>query len=163
MNIRKAEREDLDQLLEIYNYEVLNGTATFDLKPKTLEEHLKWFDAHNIGNHPLWLAEVDGMTAGYVSLSAYREKEAYHSTVELSLYVSKDYRRQGVARELLKNILAYARQSDEIHTVVSVITGGNEGSIKLHESFGFVYCGTIKEVGIKFGRLLDVSNYQLIT
>ncbi len=162
MNIRVAQEQDLPSLLDIYNYEVLNGTATFDLEPKTLEERKVWFDAHNVGNHPLWVAEEEGRVIGYVSLSPYREKEAYAATVELSIYIDPGYRCRGVARRLMTEILAWARACEDIHTVVSVITGGNEASIRLHREFGFEDCGTLREVGEKFGRKLDIVNLQLM-
>lgn len=162
MTIRKAKEADLPELLAIYNYEVLNGVATFDLHPKTMEERRKWFGEHNVDNHPLIVAELDGRVAGYASLSPYREKEAYAATVELSVYVDPEYRRRGVARRLTGSILEEARNRSDIHTVISVITGGNEASIALHREFGFVCSGTLKEVGEKFGQMLDVVNYQLM-
>ena len=161
MIIRKARIEDLEELLEIYNYEVEHGVATFDLEAKTLEERGEWFYAHNVDNHPLIVAEIDGHVAGYASLSSYREKEAYKSTVELSIYIGKDYRKRGVATALMKSILEEAKKDERTHTVVSVITSGNEASQKLHEKFGFEFCGTIKEVGIKFGEYRDIDNYRL--
>ena len=161
MLIRKAKIEDLEELLEIYNYEVENGIATLDLKPKTLEERKVWFYSHNIDNHLLIVAEIDKHIAGYASLSPYREKEAYKSTVELSVYVGVDYRNKGVATVLMSNILEEAKKDGQTHTVVSVITSSNEASKKLHNKFGFEFCGTIKEVGMKFGRYLDIDNYRL--
>ena len=160
MEIRIARREDLQQLLDIYNYEVVHGVATLDLQPKSLEEWERWFDAHNIKNHPLLVAEQAGRVAGYASLSPYRSKEAYRSTVELSIYIGPGFRRQGVATALMEAILREARQDPETHTVVSVITDGNEASRKLHEKFGFTYCGAIREVGMKFGRYLDILNFS---
>lgn len=162
MIIRTARESDLPELTDIYNYEVLNGTATFDVNPKEANERREWLNSHNRDNHPLIVAEVDGHTAGYASLSQYREKEAYAATVELSVYIGPDYRRRGIARALIGAILREAREREDIHTVISVITGGNEASIRLHEEFGFTYCGTIREVGIKFGRYLDIVNYQLM-
>ena len=97
MRIRKAEQKDLVALLDIYNYEVINGVSTLDLNPRTLAERQIWFDQHNVENHPLYIAEMDGCVAGYSSLSSYREKEAYKSTVELSIYISPDYRKRGIA------------------------------------------------------------------
>ena len=160
MEIRIARREDLEQLLEIYNYEVVHGVATLDLQPKTLEDWAMWFDVHNVDNHPLLVAEQDGRVAGYASPSSYRAKEAYRSTVELSIYIHPDFRRQGVATSLMEAILDEARQDPRTHTVVSVITDGNEASRKLHEKFGFTYCGAIREVGMKFGRYLDILNFS---
>ena len=162
MEIRVARREDLQQLLDIYNYEVVHGVATLDLQPKSLEEWGRWFDAHNIKNHPLLVAEQAGRVAGYACLSPYRSKEAYRSTVELSIYIGPDFRRQGVATALMEAILQAARQDPLTHTVVSVITDGNEASRKLHEKFGFTYCGAIREVGMKFGAYQDILNFSLI-
>lgn len=161
MLIRKAELEDLKDLLEIYNYEVVYGISTLDIHPKTLEEWKQWFDAHNIDNHPLIVAEIDGHAVGYASLSPYREKEAYCSTVELSVYVAASYRKRGIADALMKVILDMAKEDESIHMVVSVITGGNEASIRLHDKYGFTYCGSIHEVGVKFNEHRDIENYEL--
>lgn len=161
MTIRKAEAGDLPELLDIYNYEVEHGVATLDLHPKTLPEWQRWFAAHNVDNHPLIVAD-NGHVAGYASLSSYREKEAYRTTVELSVYIAPQDRRQGVASALMQEILRMAREDAGIHTVVSVITAGNEASCRLHRKFGFEFCGTIREVGMKFGQYLDIENYQLV-
>lgn len=161
MTIRIAEERDIEALLEIYNYEVLNGTATLDIDEKTIEQWREWFFSHNIGNHPLIVYEEKGAVLGYASLSSYRQKQAYYSTVELSVYVHHRHKRQGIGTVLLSAILEKARQDESIHTVVSVITSGNEASEKLHEKFGFEFCGRIGEVGQKFGKYVDISNYRL--
>ena len=160
--IRQAEKKDVPRLLDIYNYEVTHGVATLDLQEKTLTEWEVWFSQHNRDNHPLFVAEKDGIVIGYVSLSSYREKEAYRTTVELSIYIAPEGRRQGIASQLMGFILEKAKTDPAIHTVVSVITSGNEASTKLHEKFGFTFCGTIKEVGMKFGKYLDIDNYYLL-
>lgn len=162
MLIRKATIEDLPALTDIYNYEVEYGTSTMDLTPKTLEERREWFYQHGTSRHPLFVAEIDGTVVGYVTLSPYREKEAYRSTAELSIYVALEARGQGVASALMEYVLEQVRQNKEIHTVVSVITGGNKASRKLHEKFGFTFCGTIREVGMKFGHYLDIDNYSFL-
>ena len=162
MRIRKAEQKDLAALLDIYNYEVINGVSTLDLNPRTLAERQIWFDQHNVENHPLYIAEMDGCVAGYSSLSSYREKEAYKSTVELSIYISPDYRKRGIATALMEFILEEAKADARTHSVVSVITAGNEASCKLHEKFGFTFCGTVPQVGMKFGKFQDIVTYSLI-
>ena len=161
MLIRRGEERDLPALLEIYNDEVEHGVATFDLNPKSMKEWEHWFAAHNVDNHPLIVAEEDGVAVGYATLSSYREKEAYRTTVELSLYVHREHRRRGIATALMDAILAMAREDESIHTVVSVITAENDTSIALHEKFGFAPCGIIHDVGIKFGRYLSIANYEL--
>ena len=161
MLIRVAEQKDLPELLDIYNAEVLNSVANLDLTPRTLAEWQIWFDHHNVENHPLYVAESDGRVAGYVSLSSYREKEAFRSTVELSIYVAADFRKRGLASELMAFILDQARADERTHAIISVISATNEPSISLHKKFGFTYCGTIPEVGVKFGVYQDIVNYWL--
>lgn len=161
MDIRKAERRDLAAMLAIYNHEVKNGTATFDVLPREGETGERWFAAHNVGNHPLLVAEEDGAVLGYASLSPYRDFDAYLRTVELSVYVAPAYRGRGVATALMEAILRMAREDEGTHTVVSVIAGGNDASVRLHERFGFTCSGTLHEVGLKFGRYLDIVNYEL--
>lgn len=162
MLIRKAEQKDLPELLDLYNYEAVNSVANLDLNPRTIDEWQIWFDHHNVENHPLYVAEIDGSAVGYCSLSSYRDKEAFRSTVELSIYVSHNFRNRGIASKLMAFILDEARRDERTHTVVSVITTTNEPSCKLHEKFGFENCGVIKEVGMKFGEYQDIVNYQLL-
>lgn len=159
--IRKAEKRDIQRITEIYNEVVANSAASFDLEEKSLDDRTAWMEAHK-GNHPLLVYEVEGTVAGYASLSSYREKKAFDSTVELSVYLDESFRERGIGTKLMEAILREARNRDDIHTVVSVITAGNEVSKKLHESFGFCYCGTVMEAGYKFGRYLDIETYQLI-
>ncbi len=162
MTIRKAERKDIEALLEIYNHEVVHGVSTLDINPRTLDQWIVWFENHNIKNHPLIIAEENGEVTGYATLSTYREKEAYSSTVELSIYVHPLHRGKGIGSVLMSEIIAMAKADETVHTVVSVITSGNAASERLHEKFGFTFSGAIREVGIKFGKYLDISNYYLI-
>ena len=131
MEIRKAQEADLPALLDIYNYEVEHGTATFDLHPKTMKERRVWFDEHPGGRYILLAAIEDGRAVGYASLSPYREKEAYAATVELSIYVDVAYRGRGIADQLMQELLSYAKAREDVHTIVSVITEGNETSVRL--------------------------------
>ena len=162
MEIRKAQEADLPALLDIYNYEVEHGTATFDLHPKTMKERRTWFEEHPGGRYILLAAIEDGRAVGYASLSPYREKEAYAATVELSIYVDVAYRGCGIADQLMQELLSYAKAREDVHTIVSVITEGNETSVRLHEKYGFLHCGCIHEVGVKFGKPLGIVNMELI-
>lgn len=162
MTIRPATAKDIPALLEIYNYEVINGVATLDLTPRTLPEWETWFMEHQTAEHFIMTAEINGMPAGYASLSEYRSKEAYRSTAELSVYVGHEFRRQGVASALIDEVLKIARSTGTLHSVVSVITSGNEASERLHEKFGFKSCGTLHQVGFKHGKYQDIDNFELI-
>ena len=162
LQIRRAVIDDVQDCLNIYNYEVEHGVATLDLEPRTLEEWREWYNAHSDEHHPIIVGTIDDVVVGYASLSPYRLKDAFKSTVELSIYIHQDYRGQGVATRLMEHILEMAKADTMIHNVVSVITAGNEGSTKLHNRFGFTYCGLTPEVGFKHGKYQDTETYVLL-
>ena len=162
LTIRPITKDDIAACLDIYNYEVVNGVATLDLEPRTLPEWKEWYEAHSDEHHPIIVGTIDGVVAGYASLSPYRPKEAYKSTVELSIYIHQEYRGKGVASKLMAHILDHAKATDTLHTVVSVITAGNAASTALHERFGFTYCGLTPQVGFKHGKYQDTETYALL-
>lgn len=160
LNIREAAITDLEQITEIYNWAVVNTTATFDTHIQTVEDRKTWF-AHYGGVHPLFVAELDGRVVGYGSLSKFREKEAYARTVELSVYIHPDFQGKGIGKSIMQRLIDMGRQLGH-HAIISVITAGNDTSVKMHEKFGFTYYGQLKEVGYKFDKWQDVLFYQLI-
>ena len=160
--IQSITKNDISACLAIYNYEVIHGVATLDLEPRTLEEWHEWYNAHSDEHHSIIVGTIDDVVVGYASLSPYRLKDAFKSTVELSIYIHQDYRGQGVATRLMECILEMAKADTMIHNVVSVITAGNEGSTKLHNRFGFTYCGLTPEVGFKHGKYQDTEAYVLL-
>ena len=160
--IRPITKDDIAACLDIYNYEVVNGVATLDLEPRTLPEWQEWYEAHQTQEHCIFVGLIDNVVVGYASLSPYRPKEAYKSTVELSIYIHQEYRGKGIATRLMAHILEIAKNDPLLHNVVSVITAGNEGSTKLHERFGFTYCGLTPQVGFKHGKYQDTETYALL-
>ena len=160
--IRSIAKDDVFACLSIYNYEVEHGVATLDLEARTLEEWHECYNAHSDEHHPIIVGNINDVVVGYASLSPYRLKDAFKSTVELSIYIHKDYRGQGVEKQLMERILEMAKADTMIHNVVSVITAGNEESTKLHNRFGFTYCGLNPEVGFKHGKYQDTETYALL-
>ncbi len=159
--IRRAEIKDITALMDIYNDAILNTTATFDTEVKDYANRLAWFQEHT-GCYVIFVCEEAGAIAGYVSLSRYRDRKAFDSAVEISIYIHKDHRGRGIGRSLMEKALAYAAQCEEIETVISLITSENEISIRLHKAFGFSYCGQIQHAGVKFGKHLSLNVYQII-
>lgn len=157
--IRRAKIEDLHEMLDIYNYEVVNGVATFDEVPVTYEQRKEWFNVHK-GKYILLVEEQEGKIAGYASVSKLFPKPAYDISGEVSVYVGKEFRRQGIGKALLKELLAQTEQEGNFVSLFSLITGTNEASIHLHEKLGFTYAGVLKESGMKFGKHLDVVIYR---
>ena len=161
--IRKATLDDVASINKIYNHEVINTTVTFDTQPRDESSGIKWFLAHNESNHPIFVEVIDDQVVGYCSLSPYRFLDAYAQTVEISLYVHKDFRKQGIGRELCSYVLDYAKNRNDIHNIIAVITTDNDKSINLFKSFGFEDGGTIPVTGRKFGKLLSITNlYKII-
>ena len=154
MLVRPATIDDAAAIGDIYNAEVTGSTVTFDLVPRTLSQQQEWLRARS-GAHAVLVAEAAGEVVGFASLSPYRDRPAYSTTVEDSVYVRADRRAGGVGRALLEGLVDTARDHG-FHAVVARIVGGHESSIALHASCGFVEVGTEREVGRKFGRWLDV-------
>ncbi len=156
MQIRPAEASDAEALMAIYNPVVQTSTATFDLVPRTLEQQLDWL-ADRSGARVVLVAEAeDRSVAGYAAISPYRERAAYATTVEDSVYVHPDHQGRGVGRMLLEAMVDTAR-AHGFHAMMARIVADHEASIALHAVCGFEIVGHEREVGRKFGRWLDVT------
>lgn len=158
VEIRAAERRHAEGIRAVYNHYVGSSTALFDLRPRTLEEQVAWIDQHS-GGHPAVVAVLEGTVVGFASLSTFRSRPAYATTVEDSVYVLEAHQGAGIGRRLLDELLRLA-EAHGFHSVIARITGENEPSIALHAACGFEVVGREREVGRKFGRWLDVVEMQ---
>jgi phosphinothricin acetyltransferase len=158
--IRRAELGDLDAITAIYNEAILTTTATFDTEPKAASERLAWFHAHGV-RHPILVAVVDGAVAGWASLTPWSERPAYADTAETSFYVKAEHRGRGIGRALKAAIIDEARRL-RFHSLIARVAEGSAESLHLNERFGLTRVGTLKEVGRKFDKLLDVHILQLM-
>ena len=156
--VRLATLDDADAVRSIYNREVAGSTVTFDLRPRSLEDQRAWLDAH-AGAHPAVVAEAAGEVVGFGSLSPYRDRPAYSTTVEDSVYVDAGSRGRGAGRLILAELVRLAGLHG-FHAVMGRIVGGHDASIALHRACGFELVGVEREVGRKFGRWLDVVVMQ---
>jgi L-amino acid N-acyltransferase YncA len=156
--VRLATLDDAEAIRAIYNDAVLHSTATFDLRGRTLVEQQQWLTARS-GAHPAIVAVRDGEVTGFGSLSPYRQRPAYVTTVEDSVYVSAGARGGGVGRALLSELVSLATTYG-YHSVMARIVGGHDASIALHRGVGFEMVGTEREVGRKFHQWLDVVVMQ---
>jgi len=159
LRTRLVERRDAEALRAIYNLEVRESTVTFDLVPRSLADQVAWIDEHS-GGHPAIVAvDDDGIVAGFASLTPYRSRPAYATTVEDSVYVRRDARGRGLGRLLLEDLVELARDHG-FHSIIARIVGDHDASIALHAACGFDRVGREREVGRKFGRWLDVVLMQ---
>ena len=160
INIRPAQIADLDAITEIYNEAIQTTTATFDTEPKTRDEQLAWLEAHG-PKYPILVADLDGRVVGWACLSRWSGRCAYSETAETTFYVTEEHRRKGIGRKLKTSIVEEGRRLG-FHTLIARVAEGSQSSLHMNESFGFKYVGVMKEVGRKFGKLLDVHILQKI-
>jgi len=163
MKVVQCERgRHAEAILAIFNDAIVNSTALYDYKPRTMEMMAAWFDAKAKGKFPvIGIESASGELMGFGSYGTFRAWPAYKYSVEHSVYVDARFRGQGVGKRLLQEVISAAGKQG-YHILVGVIDANNAVSIRLHERMGFNHCGTIREAGFKFERWLDVSFYQLI-
>jgi L-amino acid N-acyltransferase YncA len=165
VSLRPARRSDAEAIRQIYNHEVLNTTATFDLVPRSLADQERWladrsgaFSAIVAVEHP---GTPDEDVIGFASLSPYKERAAYRTSVEDSIYVRRDRTGRGIGRVLLTELLDQA-ELNGFHSVFARIEASGTASLVLHERCGFRLVGVERETGRKFNRWLDVALMQCL-
>ena len=161
VHVRLATTDDAEAIRAIYNPEVLESTVTFDLVPRTLDEQRAWLSQRSGAHLAIAAVDEDGTVVGFASLSPYRDRPAYSTTVEDSVYIHRDHQGQGIGKALLADLVERARQHG-FHAVMARIVGDHDASIALHRSVGFEVVGTEREVGRKFGQWLDVVIMQIL-
>jgi L-amino acid N-acyltransferase YncA len=152
--IRTATVDDAEAIRSIYNLEVTTSTVTFDLEPRSLADQRAWLAARS-GAHSAIVAVAGDDVIGFASLSPWKDRPAYRTSVEDSVYVHRDHQGAGIGRILLTELVSVATASG-FHAMFGRIVGGHDASIALHRALGFETVGVEKEVGRKFGRWLDV-------
>lgn len=158
-SIRLATVADAPAITEIYNHYVYTSTCTFQIEPDSVEVRKHWLASHG-ERHPITVAELAGEVVGWGSLSKFRERSGYGVTVEPSAYVRHDSLGRGLGRLLLVDLIERARALG-FHTIIGVSCTEQRASIQLQKSLGFVQVAHLQEVGLKFGRRLDVLYFQL--
>lgn len=161
-NYRLEELKDgqLKEIMEIYNHYVMNTTATFHAKQLNLEEMKEHVFFDNPKYKTFVIFDNDNL-CGFVVLTHHKKREAYDGTAEVSIYLKPNFIGRGLGSFAVRHIEDVAKRSG-IHVLIATICGENNKSIKLFENNGYTKCAHYKEVGKKFGQLLDVVAYQKI-
>ena len=162
ITIRPSTEGDIDAIHNIYEYEVLCGTATFDEMPPSKEALLKKRADILAQGFPHLVAEADGDVVGYCYVSLYRERSAYNKTVENAVYVAQDRRIAGLGTALMKANIVACEKLDLKNIIAVIGDSDNMASVNLHKKLGFRKIGTMRDVGFKFGRWLDVVLMQKV-
>ena len=159
ITLRLATSADAEQIRNIYNHEVMHTAATFDLVPRSLAEQREWLATRSGAFATVVGVDDKGDVVGFGALSPYKERAAYRTSVENSVYVRRDLQGKGIGRLLVDELISIAQRSG-FHAVFARINATSEASIALHRRCAFELVGIEREVGRKFGRWHDVAVMQ---
>ena len=160
MPIRPATEADIPEIQAIYAFHVLHGAGTFDEEPPSAEEARAKFQ-HVVGHGGSWLVATDETgVLGYAYYTQFRDRSAYRYCVEDSIYVRENVRGQGVGKALVAQLIEDATAAGMRQMIAVIGDSENAGSIGVHASLGFHMVGTLRAVGVKFGRWIDVVTMQ---
>jgi phosphinothricin acetyltransferase len=158
--IRDAAQADIAQITAIYADEVKNGIATFEEMVPTAEDMAARLANIRRLALPYLVAERVGTVLGYAYAGQFHPRAAYRYTLEDTIYIHKDARRQGVAEALLEGLLTRCETLGARQMMALITSVPDSASIALHEKLGFRSMGVAPAVGFKFGRWLDVAYMQ---
>jgi len=154
--------EHLEAIRGIYNHEILHTTALYEYEPRSAETMAAWWAAKQAAGLPvLGIEKGPGALAAFATWGPFRAFPAYQHSVEHSVYVETTFQGRGMGRTLV-TALADEAVTRHLHMMVGVIDATNTASIALHRQCGFTHGGTLREVGFKFGRWLDVEFWQML-
>lgn len=148
----------LPKVREIYNYYIKNTTASFHIQPLSLEE-MRRIVFYNDPRFKTFVILIGEQLCGYCILARYKERDAYSITAEATLYLQPEFTRKGIGSSALKFLETQARRNG-FHSIIGVVCGENTASIRLFEKNDYTKCAHYKEIGKKFGRFLDIVEFQ---
>lgn len=160
MELRAATAQDAAGIALIYNDAVANTTAIWNDVQVDVANRAAWIAERQAQGFPVFVAVESDAVLGYASYGPWRPHDGYRRTVEHSVYVSTQARGQGLGVTLMEALIAAAK-AQGLHVMVAGIDASNAVSIRLHERLGFAQTGLLPQVGMKFGRWLDLAFLQL--
>ena len=154
----ELKESDLPEVKKIYDWFIAHSTATFHTEPIQLEQLKEFLYI----DHPLYksyLIYLDKEIAGYCFLTNYKKRQAYDRTAELTIYLKQEFSGKGIGKIAVARLEKIAIEKG-LKNLLAIITGDNDGSIALFKSCGYVQCANFRNVGEKFGKVLDVVGFQ---
>ena len=160
VSVRAARRDDAESIAAIYAHHVAHGTASFDTEPRSEAETVSRIAECDSSGWPFLVAEAEGKVVGYAYATQFRDRPAYRSTCENSVYIQPDAIGRGVGTQLLRALIDAAIKAG-FRQMIAVVGGAEPASVALHSRAGFVEAGRMRSVGRKHGRWLDTLYMQL--
>jgi phosphinothricin acetyltransferase len=154
--VRPAVPADLGRIVEIYNHYVIHTPITFTIEPVTVETFTDWFREHTAGGrHQLFVADYAGRVLGFAGTGRFRDRAAYDTTAEVTVYCAPDATGRGLGA-MMYRVLFDAIKDADLRRLVAGITLPNDASVALHTRYGFKNVGAFSENGRKFDKYWDV-------
>jgi phosphinothricin acetyltransferase len=151
--IRPARASDAAAIAAIYNQGIEDRIATLETELRTPEERRQWMAARG-PRHPVVVAEIGGVVAGWGSLNPYSPRAAYQHVADFSVYVERGWRGKGLGRRLLDRLIEIAREIGYHKMMLSAFPFNTSG-VALYERMGFRTIGICREMGLLDGRWVD--------
>jgi phosphinothricin acetyltransferase len=156
VKVRPATLADLPRIVEIYNHYIETTPITFDLEPVTVEGRKPWFEEHTTApRYQLFVADDAGRVVGYAGTGRFRDKAAYDTTAETTIYCAPEATGRGIGATMYAALFEALKDAD-LNRLVGGITVPNDASVALHHRFGFKAVGTFTANGRKFDRYWNV-------
>jgi len=160
IKIRHVEKQDLKEIMDIYNHSVKTSVFTLDLEEKTYDDMLIWYEQHT-DRYPACVGLIGNNIVGFGSLSKWAERKGYFPSCEASIYLSFKDMAQGYGDNILSWLVSQARTL-EFTTIISFMTSTNKLAKNLVRRNSFNFIGNLSKVGVKFDKIIDISIYQLM-
>lgn len=158
--IREVRPDDAAQIAGIYNRYILETTISFETQPLSAEDMR--IRIEEISSYfPYFVAENNGKLTGYCYAHPWKERAAYCKTLETTIYLASEAKGRGLGTRLMTQLIKECRNRG-YHALIACITAENEESCQFHERLGFKKVSHFEQVGQKFGRWLDVADYELM-
>ena len=158
--IRPLSDADIGAITDIYNHYIRHSTATFETEPVTADEMCRRL-SDIAASFPCLVCEVDGEVAGYCYTHLWQVRAAYRHTLEVAVYLSPHHTGKDMGFRLMRRLIGECRALN-CHALIACVTAENEASCALHRKLGFRQVARYAEVGRKFGRWLDVVDFELL-
>jgi phosphinothricin acetyltransferase len=160
-HIRRAESDDLNRLVEIYNHYVTETHITFDTEPFQVAERIQWFNQFSdTGRYRLLVAEAENTILGYASSTPFKPRAAYNTSVETTIYLDPEQASGGIGFQLYGELVDELVAAESVHRAYGGVALPNDASVALHLKLGFERVGSYHEVGYKFDRYWDVDWFE---
>ncbi len=155
-----ARREDVNDMLDLYNYYIVNSTATFDLEEISAEvfsQRIRIEDA----NYKTYIVSINDEKIGFCFFIPYRENPAYSETVEIGIYIKPEFTGKKYGEIVVNHLEAIIREK-KFRTIIASISSDNTSSISLFKRLGYRQCADYKEIAYKHGHYVGIVDFQRV-